>query len=381
MSEMTAEWEAELEALHGRIAPCFSRSEPRKRALGYLKGLMSQCERKNGWQLAEQLGELNPDGVQRLLNQANWESEKVMTALRAYVVEQLGSQEGVLIVDETGFLKKGQQSAGVKRQYSGTAGRVENCQVGVFLTYATESGSAFIDRRLYLPKEWLEDRQRCKVAGIPNKTAFATKPELARQMIQKAIEEKVPFSWVSGDSIYGGDRKLRRWLEEQEISFVLAVAKDEPLWYKGFKQWPASEIAGQVEPKDWQRLSAGEGAKGPRMYDWAVVPLQRLQVAEEAHLGHYLLLRRSLEDPADIAYYVVFAPRAEASLEQLVKIAGQRWQIEQGFELAKGECGLDHYEVRKWQAWYRHITLALLAHAFLVAVRAKELKKTATVMS
>jgi SRSO17 transposase len=307
MSEMTAEWEAELEALHGRIAPCFSRSEPRKRALGYLKGLLSQCERKNGWQLAQQLGELNPDGVQRLLNQADWQSEQVMRVLRGYVVEQIGSQEGVLIVDETGFLKKGDQSAGVQRQYSGRAGRVENCQVGVFLTYASQSGSAFIDRRLYLPKDWLEDRQRSKLAGIPKQTKFTTKPELARQMIQKAIEEKVPFKWVTGDSIYGGDRKLRRWLEEQEVSFVLAVPKNEALWYEGFKQLPASEIAQQVAPKDWQRLSAGEGAKGPRLYDWAVVPLWRLQVEEEAHLGHYLLLRRSLEDPTDIAYYVVFA--------------------------------------------------------------------------
>lgn len=263
--------------------------------------------------------------------------------------------------------------------------------MGVFLTYAVESGSAFIDRRLYLPKDWLEDRQRSKLAGIPKQTKFATKPELARQMIQTAIEEKVPFKWVSGDSIYGGDRKLRRWLEEQEVSFVLAVPKNEALWYEGFKQLQASEIAQKVEPKDWQRLSAGAGAKGPRLYDWAVVPLWRLQVAEEAHLGHYLLLRRSLQDPADIAYYVVFAPREQASLEQFVQVAGQRWKtdhqlkagirLEQGFELAKGECGLDHYEVRKWQAWYRHITLALLAHAFLVAVRAKELKKTVTAMS
>lgn len=381
MSEMTAEWEVELEALHGRIAPCFSRSEPRKRTLGYLKGLLSQCERKNGWQLAEQLGELNPDGVQRLLNQADWQSEQVMRVLRGYVVEQIGSPEGVLIVDETGFLKKGDQSAGVQRQYSGTAGRVENCQIGVFLAYATQSGSAFMDRRLYLPKDWLENRQRCKVAGIPKQTKFATKPELARQMIQTAIEEQVLFSWVTGDSIYGGDRRLRRWLEEQEVSFVLAVPKNEPLWYAGFKQWPASEIAQQVEPQDWPRLSAGEGAKGPRIYDWTVVTLPRLQVKEEAHLGHYLLLRRSLEDPSEITYYVVFAPREQASLEQLVKVAGQRWHVEQGFQLAKGECGLDHYEVRKWQAWYRHITLALLAHAFLVAVRAKELKKTVPVMS
>jgi SRSO17 transposase len=264
----------------------------------------------------------------------------------------------VLIVDETGFLKKGDQSAGDKRQYSGTAGRVENCHMGVFLAYATGSGSAFIDRRLYLPKDWLEDRNRCKLAGIPEQTQFATKPELARQMIQRAIDEKVPFKWVTGDSIYGGDRRLRRWLEEQEVSFVLAVPKDEPLWYAGFKQWPASEIAQQVQPQDWQCLSAGEGAKGPRLYDWAVVPPWRLQVEEEAHLGHYLLLRLSLEDPTEITYYVVFAPREQASLEQLVKVAGQRWQadhqlkagirLEQGFELAKGECGLDHYEVRKW---------------------------------
>ncbi len=376
MSEITAEWEVELEALHDRIAPCFSRSEPRRRALGYLKGLLSRCERKNGWQLAEQLGELNPDGVQRLLNQADWQSEQVMKALRTYVVEQIGSQESILIVDETGFLKKGNHSAGVKRQYSGTAGRVENCQIGVFLAYATASGSALIDGQLYLPKDWLEDTDRCKLAGIPEKTKFATKPELARQMIQKAIDEQVSFKWVTGDSIYGGDRKLRRWLEEQEISFVLAVPKNEPLWHAGFKQLPASEIARQVGPKDWQRLSAGEGAKGPRLYDWAVVTLPRLQIQEEAHFGHYLLLRRSLEDPTDIIYYVVFAPRMEASVEQLVYVAGGRWNIEQGFQLAKGECGLDHYEVRKWKAWYRHITLSLLVHAFLVIVRAKELKKT-----
>ena len=184
-----------------------------------------------------------------------------------------------------------------------------------------------------MPKEWLVDQQRCKLAGIPNKTALATKPELARQMIQGAIKEKLPFKWVTGDSIYGKDRRLRRWLEEQEIAFVLAVPKDEPLWYEGFRQWPASEIAGQVEPKEWQRLLAGEGAKGPRLYDWAVVPLPRLQVAEEAHLGHYLLLRRNLEEPFEVTYYVVFAPRAEASLEQLVRVAGQRWQIEQGSAL------------------------------------------------
>jgi SRSO17 transposase len=210
-----------------------------------------------------------------------------------------------------------------------------------------------MDRRLYLPKEWLEDQQRCKQAVIPEQVELATKPELARQMIQTALDEKLPFKWVTGDSIYGSDRRLRRGLEEQEVSFVRAVPKNEPLWYKGFKQWPASEMAQRVEPKDWQRLSAGAGAKGPRTYDWVVVPLWRLQVEEEAHLGHYLLLRRSIEDPAEVRYYVVFAPRAEASLEQLVKVAGQRWladhqlqagiRLEQGFELAKGECGLDHY--------------------------------------
>ena len=201
MNGIRAEWEADLDALHGRISPCFSRSEPRKRVLGYVKGLLSQCERKNGWQLAQQLGELNPDGVQRLLNQADWESEQVMRVVRGYVVEQLGAKEGVLIVDETGFLKKGEQSAGVKRQYSGTAGRVENCQIGVFLAYATASGSAFMDRRLYLPKDWLQDQPRCRLAGIAEPTKFATKPELARQMIQRAMAEQVPFQWVTGDSI------------------------------------------------------------------------------------------------------------------------------------------------------------------------------------
>ena len=376
MLETIQRWADDLEQLHRRIAPRFRRAEPRRRALGYLQGLLATCERKNGWHLAELLGEPTPDGVQRLLSAADWNADAVRDDLRQYVAEHLGSDNAVLIVDETGFLKKGTHSAGVKRQYSGTAGRIENCQVGVFLGYASEKGSAFIDRELYLPKDWAEDKPRRAAAAIPEDISFATKPELARDMLERAFEAGLPCAWVVGDTIYGGDRRLRLFLEEEEQPFVLAVPSNEPLWYGGPTYLAAEEIAARVAPEAWQRLSAGEGAKGPRLYDWALADVWCLQLTpEERSWGHYLLLRRSIEDPGDQAYYVVFARGAEAALEKLVRIAGMRWHIESCFESAKGECGLDEYEVRRYDAWYRHITLALLAHAFLAAVRAQERKR------
>ena len=377
MVETIQQWADELEQLHSRIAPRFRRAEPRRRALGYLKGLLATVERKNGWQLAELIGEATPDGVQRLLNAADWEAGAVRDDLRQYVVEHLGHEEAVLVVDETGFLKKGTHSAGVKRQYSGTAGRIENCQIGVFLCYASEKGSAFIDRALYLPKEWTEDGARRTDAANPEEVDFETKPQLARDMLKRAFEAEVPRAWVVGDTIYGGDRRLRRFLEEEEQPFVLAVPSNEPLWYGGPTYLPAEEIAAHLAPEAWQRLSAGEGAKGPRLYDWALADVWRLQMTPgEQSWGHYLLVRRSIEDPSKLAYYVVFARRAEAVLEKLVRVAGPwRWHIESCFESAKGECGLDEYEVRRYDAWYRHITLALLAHAFLAVTRAQERKK------
>jgi SRSO17 transposase len=376
MVETIQQWTHQLEQLHSRIAPRFRRAEPRRRALGYLKGLLATVERKNGWHLAELLGEPTPDGVQRLLNAADWDADAVRDDLRRYVVEQLGSDQAILIVDETGFLKKGTHSAGVKRQYSGTAGRIENCQIGVFLCYASERGSTFIDRELYLPKDWAEDEARRAEAAIAEDIGFATKPELARDMLARAFEAGVPCAWVVGDTIYGGDRRLRRFLEEQEQPFVLAVPSNELLWYSGPTYLAAEEIAARVAPDAWQRLSAGEGAKGPRVYEWALADLWRLQMTpDEQAWGHYLLIRRSLEDPSEVAYYVVFARRAAIHLAQLVRVAGLRWHIESCFESAKGECGLDEYEVRRYDAWYRHITLALLAHALLAVIRAQERKK------
>ncbi len=376
-SELTTKeigsWSEGLVEVQERIGPRFARSEQRQRMGRYLHGLLSPVERKNGWQLAEHAGEARPYGMQRLLAGAKWDADAVRDDLRAYVVEQLGDPRAVLVIDETGFLKQGTKSVGVKRQYSGTAGRIENCQIGVFLTYAAPEGHVLLDRELYLPREWADDAERRREAGVPEAVAFATKPELARQMLERAREADVPAAWVTGDSLYGGDRRLRVWLEQQEQPFVLAVAKDEPLWAVLDKQWGqprADVIAEHIPAEAWQRLSAGAGAKGPRWYDWARVPLARLHLtAEERQWEHWLLVRRSRSDPTDLAYYVVFAP-AGTTLQTLARVAGQRWRIEQSFALAKGEVGLDHYEVRRWAGWYRHMTLAMFALAYLAALRA-----------
>jgi SRSO17 transposase len=365
-----AEWAAGLERLHARIAPRFARVEPRRRALRYLRGLLQPIERKNGWQLAEEAGERTPDGMQRLLDAADWEADAVRDDLRSYVVEHLGDARAVLIIDETGFIKKGTKSAGVQRQYSGTAGRIENCQIGVFLTYASPTGRTLLDRELYLPKEWASDQQRRREAHVPDRVTFRTKPHLARAMLERALGAGVPARWVTGDEVYGSDRLLRVWLEQHEMAYVLAVRSNEPTWVvteHGPAQVAATDTASGFSPRRWRRLSAGDGEKGPRLYAWARCPLARLA---EPEWGYWLLVRRSLEDPTDLAYYVCFGP-AHTPLRELVRVAGTRWAIEETFELGKGEVGLDQYEVRRYDAWYRHITLAMLAQAFLVVTRAK----------
>jgi SRSO17 transposase len=372
-------WAEGLEQLHARIAPRFARSEQRDRALAYLKGLLSPVKRKNGWQLAELAGEKSPDGMQRLLNNALWDADEVRDDLRNYVIEHLGDRKAVLVVDETGFLKKGTKSVGVKRQYSGTAGRIENCQIGVFLAYASTKGHTrtvshtLLDRELYLPKEWATDMDRRVEAGVPQEVEFATKPQLARQMLQRALERGVPCKWVTADEVYGGDRHLRIWLEDQEQPFVLAVTSNEPLWCdigRGVRQERVTAMVASIAADDWHRVSAGDGAKGPRLYDWARVGLERLTWLgeEEVRFEHWLLVRRSLEKPDELAYYVVFCP-IRTSLGELVRVAGQRWTIEESFEITKGEVGLDEYEVRQWKSWYRHITLAMLAQAYLTVTR------------
>jgi SRSO17 transposase len=367
-------WTAGWDEIQERIGPRFARSEQRQRVRRYVDGLLSPVERKNGWQLAEQAGEPRPYGMQRLLAGAKWDAEAVRDDLRAYVLEHLRDPRAVLVIDETGFLKQGIKSVGVKRQYSGTAGRIENCQIGVFLTYAAPNGHVLIDRELYLPREWADDLPRRREAGVPDEVRFATKPQLAHRMLERAFAAGVPAAWVTGDSIYGGDRRLRVWLEQQEQPFVLAVTSAEPLFAVlagHFGQPRADRIAAHIPTQEWRRLSAGAGAKGPRTYDWARVRLARVQLtAEERRWDHWLLVRRSRRDPTELAYYVVFAP-AGTSLRTLARVAGQRWRIEQSFELAKGEVGLDHYEVRRWDGWYRHVTLAMFALAYLAVLRAR----------
>ncbi len=363
-----ARWAKGIEGVHGCIAGRFYRSEPRRRALDYLKGLISPVERKNGWQLAEQAGDATPDGVQRLLSSYVWDADLVRDDLREYVVEHLGDTDGVLVVDETGFLKKGTKSVGVQRQYSGTGGRIENCQIGVFLTYATAEGRVLLDRELYLPQVWVGDGERRREAGVLEGARFQTKPQLAQRMLERTVEAGVPFRWVTGDEVYGSDRNLRLWLEGAEIPHVLAIKSNEMLWAltdKGPRQVRADQLATGVEQTHWMRLSAGNGAKGPRVYDWTRVMIRPLRSPGK---GYWLLARRSIAQPEELGYKVCFVP-ANTTLEDLVRVAGTRWTIEECFEEAKGEVGLDQCEVRKWEGWYRHITLAMLAHVYLAVVR------------
>jgi SRSO17 transposase len=356
----TAEgWSRELEGLAARIAPRFTRAEPRRRALAYLRGLLSPLERKNGWQLAEVAGDATPDGVQDFVSRMHWDADAVRDDLRAYVVEHLGDPDAVLVLDETGFLKKGDKSAGVQRQYSGTAGRIENCQIGVFLGYASRHGQVLIDRALYLPRSWTSDAARCAAAGIPKGLTLTTKPKLGLEMLDRALAAGLPFAWVTGDSVYGADHRIRRRLEAQQRGYVLAVTSGQRLGFIVVEKWLA-----KVPPEGWRRLSAGDGAKGPRLYEWAYLPYGG--AAPGWRMG--LLIRRSPAKPDELAYYLTHAPEG-TTLARLVRVAGTRWTIENCFEAAKGEVGLDEYEVRSWTGWHRHITLAMLAHAYLAVLR------------
>ena len=331
-----ARWAEGIEQVYRCVAGRFRRPEPRRRALDYLKGLLSPIERKNGWQLAERAGEATPYGVQRLLSTYRWDAALVRDDLASYVVEHLGDAEGVLVVDETGFLKKGNKSAGVQRQYSGTAGRIENCQIGVFLAYASAKGRTLLDRELYLPQVWTEDRERRREAGVPEDAGFQTKPRLAQRMLERAVESEVPFGWVAGDEVYGSDLNLRLWLEGEGIAHVLAIKSNEKLWAwtdKGPLQVRVDRLASQVEEVGWVRCSAGDGAKGPRVYDWALVEIRPLR---EPGKGYWLLARRSVAKPEELAYYVCYGP-AGTTLEELARVAGTRWAIEECFEEAKGQ--------------------------------------------
>jgi SRSO17 transposase len=324
---------AELDAVHERIAGRFARSEPRARVREYVSGLVAGLERKNGWTLAERAGEVSPDGMQRLLRRADWDTGEVRDDVRDYVIEHLGDRDGVLIADETGFIKKGTRSAGVQRQYSGTAGRTENCQVGVFLAYASVHGHALIDRELCLPASWTEDRDRCRAAGIPDEIEFSTKPRQAQAMISRAIEAGVPFAWFTADEAYGQAKYLHAWLEDRDVSYVLAIRRSDTLTTASGEQ-RADALIAAGPARAWQRLSTGAGAHGLREFDWARIPVRT--AARRPGRGRWLLARRPVSDPADIAYYACYGPR-RSRLVDLAWTAGSRWHIEMVFpQLAKG---------------------------------------------
>jgi SRSO17 transposase len=356
---------AELDALHERVAVRFARSEPRARVRQYVTGLVAGLERKNGWTLAERAGERAPDGMQRLLRWADWDVDGVRDDVRDYVVERLGRPGGVLVLDDTGFVKKGVRSAGVQRQYSGTAGRVENCQIGTFLAYASDRGHALIDRELYLPESWTSDRDRCRGAGIPDEVEFTTKPRQGMVMLARAFDAGVPFGWVTADEAYGQVAYLRVWLEQQDAAHVVATKCNDTLITTDAGARRAQDMIAELPARAWRRLSVGAGAHGPRIYDWARVPIR---IAWRPGRGHWLLARRRIAAPHEIAYYVCYGPR-RSTLVDLAWIAGSRWRIEECFQQAKNEAGLDQYQVRSFRAWYAHITLSMLALAWLAGAK------------
>ena len=377
-----AAWIAGLDDLFALVADRFPRIEPRLQARAYVRGLLAPLAEKNSWTLAEAAGNKTPDRMQRLLNRAAWDDGGVRDDVRGYVTRHLGDAGAVLVVDETGFVKKGTRSAGVQRQYSGTAGRVENCQLGVFLAYASPKGRALVDRELYLPRSWADDRDRCREAGVPDDVQFASKAELARLMLGRALDAGVPASWTTADEAYGKDGSLRSWLEQRRAGYVVAVPKSQAVAGDAGKS-RADVLAAHAPDQAWKRRSCGNGSKGPRVYDWAAATLPE-DGTEPPGWSRFLLVRRSLTPNAkgelELAYYLCAGP-ARTSDEELIRVAGTRWAVEECFQSAKNEAGLDHYQVRRYDAWYRHATLAVLAHAYLAVTAANAPKALAAASS
>jgi SRSO17 transposase len=358
---------AALEAAAARLAPHFPNQAARATAAAYLQSLLSQVERKNSWQLAEAAGLANPYGFQHLLGRAQWDAEAVRDAHCQEVLAGLGQEDAVLAIDETGVIKKGKKSAGVARQYCGASGKLDNCQVGVFLSWQTAKGHALIDRALYLPQEWTDDPARCRAAGIPEDVTFATKPELARRLVERALDAGAHPAWVVADSVYGADSKLRFFLEARQQPYVMAVTSAQSVW-TGLTQRRVKSLVALAPADAWQRLQVGAGTKGPRLFEWAAVSINHPY--EPRQWQRWVLFRRSCSDPQDLAFYLAFGP-AGTPLEALARAAGRRWAIEEAFAQGKGEVGLDQYEVRSWVGWYRHMTLAMVALALLALTRAR----------
>ncbi len=372
-SETSVNWAAALAAFKQALAPIFPRVETRRSAGAFIDGVLSGIERKTGWMLAEQAGLERPYRIQSLLGRSAWDSDQLCTLIRDQAVDALGDN-GVLVIDETGFVKKGDRSVGVARQYSGTAGRIENCQIGVFCAYASRYGQTLIDRRLYLPKAWAEDIERRRRAGVPDDIAFATKPVIAREMIAKALDSGITCSFVLADSVYGSDTRFRRMLEDRGQPYVLAVRSNQHLRFFesdwGLIQTDPATIAEELPEKAWTALSAGEGAKGPRLYHWA-----RVSLGKNRHNGFekWLLMRRHLRKRDDIACYFALVPEG-TSLADMAGAAGLRWTIEECFLRAKDDLGLDHCEARSWHGWHRHMALVMAAALFLAQIAAEQRK-------
>jgi SRSO17 transposase len=360
-------WSEGLEAVACRLDRHFARSEGRQYVRNYLRGLLSPAERKNSWQLAEAVGDGTPYGIQHLLGGAVWSADQVRDDLLCYVCEQLADKEkGILVIDETGFLKKGDKSVGVARQYSGTAGRVENCQIGVFAAYVSPGHAGartLVDRALYLLKGWTDAPERCRAAGVPEEVRFATKPQLARAMVERVLEAGLPCTWVVADSVYGSDSAFRRWLEERHQPYVLGITSQFRLFDGESREW-VKTIVRRLPSKEWKKRSCGAGTKGDRVYRWAC----RLICQGEKDFCRWLLARRSVETSEEMAYFIVSGPKA-TTLEEMVRVVGARWAIEECFEVAKSELGLDQYEVRSWAGWHRHVTLVMWLQALLSVFR------------
>jgi SRSO17 transposase len=359
-------WDGEFKGICARLRPLFYRPEPRAHAERYLRGLLAPLERKNGWTIAEFSGEPEPKALQRFLNLTPWDADRLRDLVRDYAMEHFADPRGVLIADPTGFAKKGRKSAGVQRQYSGTLGRIDNCQIGTFLAYANSVGDrVLIDRELYVPqRSWFGDRDRCAEAGIPPEAQFATRPRQVQAMIDSALRAGVPFAWFVADEEFGQNPGLRAYLEERQIPYVMAVPKNTGFTEATGRTDVIGKAAGRVKPNDWQRRACGIGSKGFRVYDWALI--------DSDQPGHQYMIRRSLDD-GEFAFYHCHNPRREG-FGELVRAAGMRWPVEECFEEAKSEAGLDNYQVRLYHAWYRHITLSMLALAFLAVMRHKSKK-------
>jgi SRSO17 transposase len=396
-SEELDQWADDFAAFHARFAHLFVRSEPREQVVKYLRALMAPIARKNGWQMAEVMGDRTPDATQRLLYQAAWDADAVRDVYVQFVSETFGDADGIGVVDESGFIKKGTHSVGVKRQYSGTAGKVENCQIGTFLSYASAFGHVFVDRRLYLPEEWSVDPERRAQAKVPADVVFQTKPQQAIAMLESAWAHGVPMRWVCGDEVYGESTELRAVVAGSGRWYVLAVRITEPIWLtRPALQEPQPQLRGRPRTRPrlaegapaattvqaavsawperrWQRLTVAEGEKGPLTYDWAY---QQVVESRDQLPGPdaWLLARRSVSNPTEIAYYVSNAP-AGTPLLKLAQVASTRYTVEQCIEEGKGETGLDEYEVRYWHSWYRHITLSMMAHAWLASIRSQAAQK------